>query len=266
MMYSAPMKAQAPVVVALVALVMAATACSGTTIVEPGSTAPPFAATTSPTPSTTSLPTSSLPDLPDLHGFIEQLTTALTRADVEALVATLHPAARELYGLERCREFVGDITPAEPVLTHEREEPARLEVHRDGHLVVVESGWQMHLDDTGTALFPSGLVVGIDGDGTLRWFPDCGRVLLTVDPGGLAVMTIDGDTFSAPFDTPDSWRVEAAASASCEVVLHDLDSGTVESIGRDDASFLVQLAGRGRFRIQSIGCNLVTVIENTTET
>jgi hypothetical protein len=248
-------------VVALAALVMAATGCSGTTIVEPGSTAPPFAATTSPTPSTT-----SPPDLPDLRGFIEQLTTALTRADVEALVATLHPAARELYGLERCRDFVGDITPAEPVLTPEREEPARLEVHRDGHLVVVESGWQMHLDDTGTALFPSGLVVGVDEDGTLRWFPDCGRVLLTVDPGGLIVITIDGDTFSAPFDTPDSWRVEAAASASCEVVLHDLDSGTVESIGRDDASFLVQLAGRGRFRIQSIGCDRVTVRENTAET
>lgn len=189
---------------------------------------------------------------------------ALQEADHDYLTGVIHPAAVQLYGTGRCREFVAGLEPAAIEITPDRAEPVDVEVERDGHLLQL-FGWTVTLDEAGAALFPHGFVAA-DDEGTLAWVPDCGRGLITADPGDLAIVTIVGDSRSVTFDAPDSWRIEVAATGPCEVILHDEDGGTSEAVGSGDTSFVVQLGGAGRYSIEALGCGQVSVIENSAET
>jgi hypothetical protein len=249
-------------VVLLAALTLGAMGCSdgadqSTTSAPPPSTAAPATTTAPATPA-------SADQGADLDEFVLRFVAALQEGDVDSIADVIHPAALQIYGADRCREHVTGLDPVPIEITPERPGPSGLDVERDGHVLTL-SGWTASLDAAGTELFPGGFVIAEDA-GRLAWVPDCGRVLVTADPGGLTIVTIVGDSRSVPFDAPDSWRIEAASSGPCQVILHEEVAGTSQSIGSGDTSFVVQRGGSGRYSVEAIGCRHVSVIENSAET
>jgi hypothetical protein len=233
-----------------------------TTSAPPASTA--AATTTTPAPTSASSTTTPGP-VADIEEFVLGLMADFQEADRDSLTGIVHPAVLQLYGADGCRAYVAGLVPATIGITPDHPEPVDVEVERDGHVLQL-FGWILTLDEAGAALFPEGLLVAVDDQEALGWVPDCGRVLITADPGDLAIVTIGGDSRSVTFDAPDSWRVEAASNGPCEVILYDQTAGTSESVGSGDTSFVVQLGGTGRYSIEALGCTQVSVIENSAET
>jgi hypothetical protein len=131
----------------------------------------------------TPVPTPTAAPTPDaearIRAFFATFVPAIRTADVETLLALLHPVSLQRYGEARCRTgFAGLADPAYTVVVKTVHDQAQWEFARDGLTTTIPDAWAIDVDVTTTASGTAAAVVHLAPiDGEIRWFADCGTPL-----------------------------------------------------------------------------------------
>lgn len=144
----------------------------------------PSASPTSAPPTQTPVPPTATPapslGEADVRAFVEVLVTAVQTGDVETMLANLHPATFDRYGVDACRSAVANFTnPDFEIEALEVQDPAPWDYVTDELTTTIPDAWAV----------PGNLTVGGGvptqsqtfhfapfGD-AVRWFTDCGTPL-----------------------------------------------------------------------------------------
>jgi hypothetical protein len=144
----------------------------------------PTAASPTPTRAPTSSPSPTPEPTTDLvaeaSAFYDALRLAIRTAEVEALLALVHPATVERYGEAACRAyFAGLADPTFDVVVHGVTAPLAWDYVTDERKTTIADAWTVDADLTanGTTTRRELHLAPDPADGDLRWFTDCGPPL-----------------------------------------------------------------------------------------
>jgi hypothetical protein len=151
-----------------------------TQVTEPSGTPTPVPPTPTPaaTPTATPTPTPS-PDPVDVaRAFYAELVAGIRATDADRLIALLHPATLDRYGLAACQVNLGTLDdPAFDIVVGAVDAPADWDYVTDERTTTIPSAWTVHATFTSQGeTSERELHVAMVGD-ELRWFTDCGTPL-----------------------------------------------------------------------------------------
>lgn len=151
-----------------------------TQVSEPSGTPATVPPTASPAPTPTPRPTPTpSPDPVDLaRAFYAELVAGIRAADADDLIALLHPATLDRYGLTACQANLGTLDdPAFDIVVNAVDAPADWDYVTDERTTTIPSAWTVHATFTSQGeTSQRELHVAMVGD-ELRWFTDCGTPL-----------------------------------------------------------------------------------------